>query len=571
MTFHAPCSRACAWLMGPVFGAILLMGAATLAASFALAQVPRQSAPQMQREPAAPQMQRQPASPRAQQQRAPAQGQIASADFRTALQPHGRWQQHSRWGEVWSPANRARDWRPYTVGRWAYTDDWGWYWISDAAEANWGWMTYHYGRWVFDPEFGWIWVPGREWSPGWVQWRHGGQYVGWAPLPPEEIVVEYRDEPDVWAFVRESDFIVAPRLAAVILPVREYPVFLRETIVVNTAVPVSGFAVNPGIPPTVVAAEVGRPVPTFSVQPRVLAGTAQVPGAIQVHAQDLRGGTFRAQEVARQTQNVIRPGANVPQLRPLAAGGGGRLGDNPPRMARGAAPTTTTGQAPSQPQQPQGQRQQPSAQQSSQPQGLRQQPSAQQPTQQQGQRQPSAQPRQQMQQAQPPAQQHQQQGRTRPEPQTQGRSAAEQRQQLGPQPRAAQPQQRPNTEGRAGQPSRQPQAERRAIEQQRQSAPAEHRGAQQQERAMPGGRGAAEQGRPQPSAPRATEGRGPGPGAARQAAPPRSQPSSPATEGRGGGGPAQAAPQHGPGAGGAPRGGPPGGGGHAGPPGGARP
>ena len=560
MTLHASCSRACAWLMGPVLGAILLTGAATMAASFALAQAPRQSAPQIQRGPAAPQMQRQPASPQA-QQRAPAQGQIASAEFRTALQPYGRWQQHSRWGEVWSPANRARDWRPYTVGRWAYTDDWGWYWISDAAEANWGWMTYHYGRWVFDAEFGWIWVPGQEWSPGWVQWRHGAQYIGWAPLPPEEIVVEYRDEPDVWAFVRESDFIVAPRLAGVILPVREYPVFLRETIVVNTAVPVSaGFAVNPGIPPTVVAAKVGRPVPTFSVQPRVLAGTAQVPGAIQVHAQDLRGGTFRAQEVARQTQNVIRPNANVPQLQPLAAGERGRLGDNPPRMARGATPTTI-GHAPSQPQQQQGQRQQPSAQQPSQQQGA-----------------PSARPPQQMRQAQPPAQQRQQQGRARPEPQTQGRGGAEQRQQFVPQPRSAQPQQRPSTEGRAAQPNRQPQVERRAIEEQRPPAPAERRGAQQQERAMPGGRGAAEQARPQraqPSAPHATEGRGPGPGTAHQAAPPRSQPNSPgATVGRGGGGsPAQAAPQHGPGSagGGAPRGGPPGGGGHAGSPGGPRP
>jgi uncharacterized protein DUF6600 len=554
MTFHASCSRACAWLVRPVLGAILLTGAASMAATFALAQGPRHSAPQVQRGPAAPQVQGQPASPQAQQQRAPAQGQMTSADFRTALQPYGRWQQHSRWGEVWSPANRARDWRPYTVGRWAYTDDWGWYWISDAGEANWGWVTYHYGRWVFDPDFGWMWIPGREWSPGWVQWRHGGQYVGWAPLPPDEIVFEYREVPDVWVFVRERDFIVAPRLTAVILPVREYPVFLRETIVVNTTVPVSGaFAVNPGIPPTVVAADVGRPVPTFSVQPRVLAGTAQVPGAIQVRAQDLRGGTFRGQVMARQTQNVIRPSANVPQLQPLAARERGRLGDNPPRMARGAAPTT--GQAPSQPQQQQSQRQQPSAQQPPQQQGAQRQPSAQPPQQtqqaqppaqqrqQQGrarpepqtqgrgageQRQPSAQPPQQTQQAQPPAQQRQQQGRARPEPQTQGRGAAEQRQQQRPQPPAAQPQQRPSTEGRAAQ--------------------------------------------PRPSAPHTTEGRGPGPGAAHQAAPPRAQPSGPGgTVGRGsGGGPVQAAPQRGP-SGGAPRGGPPAGAGHAGSPGGERP
>jgi hypothetical protein len=27
-------------------------------------------------------------------------------------------------------------------------------------------------------------VPGREWGPAWVSWRTGGDYVGWAPLPP---------------------------------------------------------------------------------------------------------------------------------------------------------------------------------------------------------------------------------------------------------------------------------------------------------------------------------------------------------------------------------------------------
>ena len=391
----------------------------------------------MQRQPAAPQMQRQPAAPQAQQARAPAQAQRATtSEFRTALQPYGRWQRHSRWGDVWTPANRARDWRPYTLGRWVYTDDWGWYWLADAAEASWGWVTYHYGRWVFDPEFGWIWVPGTQWSPGWVQWRHGGHYVGWAPLPPEEIVVEYRDEPDVWVFVRERDFVFAPNFAAVILPVREYPVFLRDTVVVNADVVVGGgFAVNPGIPPTLVASAVGRAVPTFSVQPRVLAGTAQVPGAMQVSAQNLRSAAVRRPVTARQTQNVVRPSANVPQLKPLAAGERGQLGDRPPRMAHGAV-STTTGRAPSQPQQQQGQRQQPSAQRPQQQQGAQRQPSAQPPQQQSRQ-----------------AQAPQQQGHAKQEPQTQGRSAAEQRQQ---QRRAAQPQPRPSTEGRAAQPPRQP-------------------------------------------------------------------------------------------------------------------
>ena len=27
-------------------------------------------------------------------------------------------------------------------------------------------------------------MPGYEWAPAWVSWRTGGDYVGWAPLPP---------------------------------------------------------------------------------------------------------------------------------------------------------------------------------------------------------------------------------------------------------------------------------------------------------------------------------------------------------------------------------------------------
>jgi Family of unknown function (DUF6600) len=115
------------------------------------------------------------------------------------------------------------------IGRWIYTEDSGWYWASD---EDFGWIVYHYGRWVFDPDLGWVWVPAKEWAPAWVQWRSGSQYVGWAPLPPDEIVVEYRDEPDVWVFVRARDFI-APRIATVVLPLRERTVFIRDTVVVN--------------------------------------------------------------------------------------------------------------------------------------------------------------------------------------------------------------------------------------------------------------------------------------------------------------------------------------------------
>ena len=189
-------------------------------------------------------------------------------EFRSALQPYGRWDRVSRWGEVWVPANRPREWRPYTVGRWAYTDDWGWYWASDQEEDAWGWIVYHYGRWVIDEDLGWVWVPGDAWGPGWVQWRRGAQYIGWAPLPPEGIEVEYRERPEAWVFVRAHDF-VAPRIETVILPPREYGTFIRETVVENRTFEMRGsrLAVNPGIAPERHRRRGGTPDPFLRCPP----------------------------------------------------------------------------------------------------------------------------------------------------------------------------------------------------------------------------------------------------------------------------------------------------------------
>src|SRR5262249_28275333 len=77
---------------------------------------------------------------------AAAQAGSISIEFRTALEPYGSFQRVERWGEVWVPNDVASDWRPYTVGHWIYSADYGWYWNSDEAEAAWGWIVFHYGR-----------------------------------------------------------------------------------------------------------------------------------------------------------------------------------------------------------------------------------------------------------------------------------------------------------------------------------------------------------------------------------------------------------------------------------------
>ena len=104
--------------------------------------------------------------------------------FQGALAPYGNWVNHRTYGQVWYPRNVARDWRPYTDGYWAHTDDYGWLWVS---YEPWGWAPFHYGRWAWDNWYGWVWVPGRTWAPAWVFWRSGGGYAAWTPMPPNVV------------------------------------------------------------------------------------------------------------------------------------------------------------------------------------------------------------------------------------------------------------------------------------------------------------------------------------------------------------------------------------------------
>lgn len=100
--------------------------------------------------------------------------------FYSSLSPYGEWISVGADLYGWRPLHIDAGWQPYTNGRWVWTDD-GWYWASDEP---WGWAAYHYGRWYFDDYYGWIWIPGYDWAPAWVEWRYGGDYIGWAPLSP---------------------------------------------------------------------------------------------------------------------------------------------------------------------------------------------------------------------------------------------------------------------------------------------------------------------------------------------------------------------------------------------------
>jgi hypothetical protein len=162
---------------------------------------------------------------------AEAQARVSVGVFFDRLAPHGRWVRHSSHGYVFVPVGVGSDWRPYTQGRWAYTNDHGWYWVSDEP---FGWATYHYGRWGYSRTYGWYWVPGNVWAPAWVTWRTGGDYVGWAPLAPEGrgyawgAPTSFRPPvAESWVFV-ELRYISAPTIVEYVEPIRQIPVILTQ-------------------------------------------------------------------------------------------------------------------------------------------------------------------------------------------------------------------------------------------------------------------------------------------------------------------------------------------------------
>ena len=151
-----------------------------------------------------------------------------SVTIRERLSNYGGWRSSSRFGDVWVPSVRS-EWRPYTEGRWVWTDD-GWYWESAEPFGD---VVYHYGRWAYDPEFGWVWIAGQEWAPAWVVWRQGGDDIGWAPAPPPEVDVAYDD--GWWCFAPVAA-IGAADLVTVVRPVRENVTIIRNTTIINQTV-----------------------------------------------------------------------------------------------------------------------------------------------------------------------------------------------------------------------------------------------------------------------------------------------------------------------------------------------
>jgi hypothetical protein len=204
-----------------------------------------------------------------------ARAQNVSIDFFYDNLNGGSWVEVGNYGYCWQPDVAVGDstWRPYADGYWAYTDL-GWTWVS---YEDFGWATYHYGRWVRLADIGWVWVPGYHWGPAWVSWRYGGNYVGWAPLPPEtEIVyeshpltghldVEFDIGPACYNFV-DVRYIGEPVLRSRIVPYQQNVTFVTQTVNVTNITYKNKTVYNYGPDLNVVNQYSSRPVQTLKLE-----------------------------------------------------------------------------------------------------------------------------------------------------------------------------------------------------------------------------------------------------------------------------------------------------------------
>lgn len=195
--------------------------------------------------------------------------------FYDQLAPYGDWVDAGDYGYAWHPRDVGEDWRPYTEGRWAYTDA-GWTFLS---EEPYSWAVYHYGRWTKVNDVGWIWVPGREWGPAWVSFRRSNHYVGWAPLPPEasfgrevSTISSWSDSyynvgPTQYSFVEVRNF-GAPRLRQYIAPPRENVTIITETTNITNIRFENNTVYNGGPDYNVITRESAQPIQRLRLERR---------------------------------------------------------------------------------------------------------------------------------------------------------------------------------------------------------------------------------------------------------------------------------------------------------------
>ena len=245
----------------------------------------------------------------------PAQaGARISVDFfHDNLESYGDWREVGDYGYCWQPRDVDRDWRPYSDGRWLYTDA-GWTWDSDEPYS---WAVYHYGRWARVDRIGWVWVPGTEWGPAWVSWRRSPRHVGWAPLPPDaefsrsvgfnaRVDADYDIGPTNYSFVEVRNF-GAPRLRTVIVEPRQNITIISQTTNITRITYVNNVVYNEGPQYDVISRESAQPIRRLRLERREeFDGDSRTVRAEQLRT-TVEGDSFRVLAIPFDTRAATAP------------------------------------------------------------------------------------------------------------------------------------------------------------------------------------------------------------------------------------------------------------------------
>ena len=254
-------------------------------------------------------------------------GQEVSVDFFYNNLSGGNWIDVEGYGYGWQPDVAVNDpnWRPYADGYWAYTDD-GWTWIS---YEDFGWATYHYGRWAKLADYGWVWFLGSDldWGPAWVSWRTGGDYVGWAPLPPRgpgivyegqpiggQVDIEFDIGPAYYNFI-DVRFIGEPVLRDRIYPWSQNVTYINNTVNVTNITVQNNVVYNYGPDYNALSARSSRPIQRLTIerQPSTNLSVAAKSGALT----KVQGGKLMV--AAPNKINKAAPGIVPPKVKTKVA------------------------------------------------------------------------------------------------------------------------------------------------------------------------------------------------------------------------------------------------------------
>jgi len=180
-----------------------------------------------------------------------AQATLPADQVQSILSQYGSFVQHPKYGQVWVPTVTPQGWHPYPACQWVNSKQYGWYFDD---RTPWGQIVHHYGRWIHDDQMGWVWIPGEEFSPGWVVWRTSPEWIGWAPMHPDEDLktasLDQFNNSDEWTFMEVGKFSTGCTPGAAVAP-QQIPVLLKQTKYVTDLEFIDGIAIF-ALPPYIV-------------------------------------------------------------------------------------------------------------------------------------------------------------------------------------------------------------------------------------------------------------------------------------------------------------------------------